>query len=423
MMVLEPKRLAWGPHGVDFQERINFARMREERAARTRLKMKEHGIAVAILSGGENIRYASAMRTAVHLPSGRYCLLIFADSDKLIFLAPYEYVVHARERSPWIKPENIRTLPGWLGDAGRASEEYVGKMAADVILQALKENKVDKEKVGLDGLPPTIRGPLESAGIKFAPMKDIMIEARKIKTEDEINCLKMAGVIVERAWWKVYENLKPGISECEISAIGAEVLTRNGAEGPFLVSARSGPNTAPNYLAMVTDRILQVGDLGFADIWGNMYNGYRTCYYRTWKVGSKPTDKEKDWYKQAYEMLCKGQEALKPGVTTADVAKQFPDYRAWGLNSEEEVDGNAECHGLGLGQNEYPTIRRLYSLSYPEPIEEGMVFAVETWMGEKFVGGCRVENVGVVRKGGFENFYAMPDEGIIVPPHSLVVVE
>ena len=174
---------------------------------------------------------------------------------------------------------------------------------------------------------------------------------------------------------------------------------------------------------MVTDRILQVGDLGFADIWGNTYNGYRTCYYRTWKVGSKPTEKEKDWYKQAYEMLCKGQEALKPGVTSADVAKQFPDYRAWGLNSEEEVDGNCECHGLGLGQNEYPTIRRLYSLSHPEPVEEGMVFAVETWMGEKFVGGCRVENVGVVRKGGFENFYTFPDEGIMVPPHSLVVVE
>jgi Xaa-Pro aminopeptidase len=138
-MLLEPKRLAWGPHGVDFQERVNFTRMREEKAARTRAEMKKRGIAVAILSGGDNIRYTSSMRTAVHLASGRYCLLIFADSNELIFLAPYEYAVHARERSPWIKPENIRTLPGWLGDAGHGSEEYVGKMAGEVILQALKE--------------------------------------------------------------------------------------------------------------------------------------------------------------------------------------------------------------------------------------------------------------------------------------------
>lgn len=129
----------------------------------------------------------------------------------------------------------------------------------------------------------------------------------------------------------------------------------------------------------------------------------------------KPTAKEKEWYKKAYEWLCAGQEALKPGTTTAEVAKQFPDFKVYGLNSEEEVDGNAECHGVGLSQAEFPSIRRLYSIDNPVLIEEGMVFAVETWMGENFIGGCRVENVGVVRKEGFENLYTWPDDEMMVP--------
>ena len=55
-MVMQPKRLSWGPQAVDWQERVNVNRLREERAARTRAEMKKRGIAAAILVG-DNQRY------------------------------------------------------------------------------------------------------------------------------------------------------------------------------------------------------------------------------------------------------------------------------------------------------------------------------------------------------------------------------
>src|SRR4030042_2183032 len=263
------KRLAWGPQSVDFQERINFDRMRKERAARTREKMKEHGIAIAILTG-DNLRYAAGIKNLQHLPMGRQFAIVFAESDDPIVFLQYETAVHSKVHCPWIKPENIRNLPAVLGEAGTAAEEFVAKRQSEIILETLKESGVTKEKIGLEYFSPPVRPSLESAGIKFVPVKDVMIEARKIKTEDEINCLRMSGAIVDKAWAKIFENIKPGIANCELAAIATEVLIRNGAESPY-VSLRSGPLCAPNYMGMITDRIMQWGDIGFADIYGVMY--------------------------------------------------------------------------------------------------------------------------------------------------------
>ena len=142
---------------------------------------------------------------------------------------------------------------------------------------------------------------------------DLMLEIRAVKTVDEINCLKMAGAIAEKGWIEMFTHVKPGMTDTELSAIGTAAMIKMGAEGPFKVSVRSGPLTAPNYTGMLTDRIVQYGDLQLCDIWGNVFCGYRTCYYRTWKVGGKPTQKEKDWYKRCYDWLVQMIAAGKAG--------------------------------------------------------------------------------------------------------------
>jgi len=126
-------------------------------------------------------------------------------------------------------------------------------------------------------------------------------------------------------------------------------------------------------------------------------------------------------YKRVYEWMYASQEAVKAGVSTADIAKLWPEATHWGYKEEHHCVVNAVGHGMGLSQYETPTIQRGTSFEFPEILEEGMVVALETYDGVDFVGGCRVENVGVVTKDGWENFYTWPDEEIVVPQHSLLI--
>jgi Xaa-Pro dipeptidase len=141
------------------------------------------------------------------------------------------------------------------------------------------------------------------------------------------------------------------------------------------------------------------------------------------KIGTKPTPKEKDWYKKAYDELMESCAAIKPGLSTADVAKKFlpPDH--YGYKGEIENYGDSLGHGIGLTQHDMPWINRNVSFDAPIELKEGMTLAMETWYGEPFVGGCRIENVGVITKNGFENFYRWPDEGITVPTNAQIFID
>lgn len=419
-MPVKPSQvLAWGTQAVDYQERINMERLRKERAARARSKLKEHGIAAAILTG-VNVRYTTGVRASASaaLAASHYAV-VSSESDDPIIFQPYEHMMQQRVHCPWIRPENFRCLP-WLLYAGHTVREYQAKRFADLLVQALKEKGVDRERVGVDPILPELRTALIDKGVKIEPVGEVIQEARQIKTQDEIDCLRMAGQLASKAWYKMFAHMKPGMSDREVAAIGMATLLENGAEGPFMVALRTGPLTAPNYMGMLTDRVAEYGDIGFCDIWGVGYLGYNTCYYRTWKVGGKPTQKEKDWYKRTYEILCRAVESIKPGVSTADVATEFPSCDYWGLKTEDEASGNVMAHGIGLGLWEPPSIHRAFSLECPTVIEEGMVIAVETYYGEDFVGGCRLENVGVVTAEGWESLYRVPDEEILVPKGSLL---
>jgi Xaa-Pro aminopeptidase len=247
-----------------------------------------------------------------------------------------------------------------------------------------------------------------------------MEEARRVKTTDEINCLKMAGAIVDIAWAQVIEKMRPGMRETEIGAVAMEAVWKNGIEATGLPAVRSGPNTAPNYLGRSPqDRIVQPGDLVFIDLWGVTYMGYKTCYYRTFKVGTKPSAKEKDLFKRCREFLYRGLEELKAGNTTADVARAWPTCHDLGYANEFLAADSAIGHNIGLVQYEPPIIARMNSIEDPMVLEAGMTIAMETWAGEPGIGGCRLENVYLVTETGCENLYAMPDTHIIVPPHSI----
>jgi Xaa-Pro aminopeptidase len=421
------KEVRHGTMGVDWQGRIDFARMRRERLAKAQAKMKENGIAAMLCFTPENKRYTTGLRGAQHTGGGNDFVLVFAEDPEPIVFEQGSIWLAEKEHVTWIKPENYRPIayiriPG----AGPAwEEEYAKKRFAPLIFEELKKKGIQKEKLAVDFLYGSFRVALENIGVKVADARYMMMETRGVKTEDEVNCMRMAGALVEIAYAEMIDFLRPGRRENEVAAVGYAALWRNGVDGVGGVTVRSGPNTAPNYLGrMPTDRIIQPGDLLFWDIFGASYMGYRSCYYRTFKVGTKPTEQEKDWFKKCREYLYNAVEVLKDGVTSADVAAKWPQAKDFGLDDEALVSGNAIGHGVGLGQYEYPLITRVNSLTCPQPIKKGMTIAMETWAGQLdtvhgWRGGCRLENIYLVTEKGSENLYSMPDDHIICPPHAM----
>ena len=411
--------IGFGITGVDFQQRIDVARLREERAARARTAMKRHGVAAYLLTRGDNVRYVTGTRGPSFIPLLRY-VLAFAEHDPIMY-DQGATLEHNRIHCPWIKPENWRLARCSLGGSpGPAATRAEAKKFAAEIKQELKAKGLEKEKLAVDGIEAPSRESLREEGIELVEAMPIMLEARTVKTEDEINCLKMSAALADVGWYRIYEEMKPGVRECDLAAAAMDAVTRAGAENVIVIAAKSGPGTFEDYRGLNrTDRIIQPGDMVYVDVCGVSHLGYLTCYYRTFCVGRKPTDKEKDWYKRVHDWLDAVIDSIKPGATTADAAKHFPPASKWGYKSELHLLCSEIGHGLGLHLYEPPIINRLWSLEHPQTFEKGMVIAVEGREGEPFIGGARIEDMVVVTDTGAEIITRMPRDEIIVA-HSFV---
>ena len=121
-------------------------------------------------------------------------------------------------------------------------------------------------------------------------------------------------------------------------------------------------------------------------------------YVRCFKVDSKPTQQEKDLYKEVLDSMNAGIEMMKPGNTTKDVAEKFPVYDddKYGTVTLQQF-----AHSIGLSLYEGMWVSRSYSLDYPAEIKQNMTFAVETFAGHpELTQTCRLEDDIVVGPDG-----------------------
>lgn len=406
------RRLTYGLGATDFQERTNMQRMRDDRLRNAQAGLAKNGIAAGLFAGtkNDNTRYATGLK-------GVELSVIFADPAQapVIFARP-EHTAHLKVECPWIPEDNYRSYPIIEPQGGLPAQDMMIAIAVGKIVEALTDAGVPHGPVAGE-FQPALGVALQQAGVEIAPLGITMYEAREIKTADEIACMKMVGALTDSAWAKMIEAVRPGMTDRQLAAIGTEYLVSQGSED-FVINLRTGPVGGPNW-GMQTDRIMQPGDLGFGYIMGNLYMGYHACYHRTWAVGMEPTDEQKGWYRRCHEWITAAQEAIKPGVTTADVALTFPSAEVFGVANEYEVASDAIGHGVGVSAHEIPTISRAWSLDHPQDIKVGQVIALHFWDGEAGKGGARIENIGVVTENGWENIYTFPYDGILLPPYQL----
>ncbi len=162
-----------------------------------------------------------------------------------------------------------------------------------------------------------------------------------------------------------------------------------------------------------TDRMLRPGDPAYFDIL-HAFNGYRTCYYRTFAIGSA-SPAQVDAYKRCRDFLDQAIALIRPGATTADVVSVWPEAQEFGFADEEAAFALQYGHGVGLSIWEKPIFSRLVSFDYPETIEEGMVFALETfWPAADGWSAARIEEQLVVTADGCEVITRFPAEELLV---------
>ena len=161
-----------------------------------------------------------------------------------------------------------------------------------------------------------------------------MLDARVIKSPDEIMLLNQAAAMVDGVYQDIAEFLRPGRRENEIVALANKRLYEMGSDQVEAVNSISGERCNP-HPHNFTDRLIRPGDQAFFDII-HSFNGYRTCYYRTFGVGWA-TPAQQDAYKQAREWMDAALDAIKPGVSSDTVALTLP--RARGLRLRQRAGG------------------------------------------------------------------------------------
>jgi len=396
---------------VDFEERVDFRRLHDYRLARTRNALAKSGLGALLVFDQHNIRYISSTvigewardkltRWTLLTGNGEPYVWDFGSAAR-----------HHKLYAPWL-PKN-HCLAGNVGLRGAVSPEVgLFENAAKEIRDILEREGVADMPLGIDVVEPPMLFALQKLGTQVRDGQQVMLDAREIKSHDEITLLNMAAAMGDGVYQDIFEALKPGVRESEIVALATKRLYEMGSDCVEAINAIAGERCSP-HPHNFTDRMIRPGDQAYFDIIQS-YMGYKTCYYRTFSVG-RATAAQIDAYRKAREWMDSAIDSLKPGVSTDRVVQAFPKAQEIDFESEMAAFGLNFCHGLGLGLHERPLISRLNSFKDPYEIKAGMVFAVETFCPAKDgISAARIEEEVVLTPDGAKIITLFPAEELPV---------
>ncbi|MDR7543224.1 MAG: Xaa-Pro peptidase family protein [Armatimonadota bacterium] len=397
----------YGLMAVDWEERIDMERLRTERLARVKQFLKQSDLGALLCFDMNNVRYITATHIGTWAMDKLVRFTLLPQDDEPILWDFGSAARHHQLYCPWLGQRSRAGISTLRGAYPQQAEDVARKIRVE-----LEERGLLGEPVGVDVVELPVLFALQRQGVKVTDGQRLMQEVRKIKTRDEITCLTTACMMVDAAYEALYEAMRPGMRENEAVALVNKVLYDLGSEHVEGVNAISGERCSP-HPHVYTDRVLRPGDPVYYDIL-HSYMGYRTCYYRTFVVGSA-SQAQVDAYKRCRDYLDEAISLIRPGVTTADVVAVWPKAQEFGFANEEAAFALQYGHGVGLSIWEKPIFSRLLSFDHPEVIEEGMVFALETfWPATDGWSAARIEEQLVVTKDGCEVITRFPAEQLLV---------
>jgi Xaa-Pro aminopeptidase len=363
----------------------------QERARRVQAELARRGLDALLTFGNEAepafVRYLCDYWPAFETAG----VLVPVEGDPLLLIGP-ESLAYAQSRS---KIDNIRQI---LEYRESAEPEYPGK-ALDTFASVFDEASAGKgvRRLGIVGYPVTTVPVYEGiraamAGGEMVRADDILIEMRKVKSENELALLRQAFRISEGAMEAVLNNIKPGMVEVQVVGIAQEALYRLGAEyegHPLYVL--SGRNSA-NAIGRPTHKKLEEGEIIQLNI-GARVGGYSSSVGRPIVLGHM-SDQMRRFLQVGLDAANKTMEIMRAGVPARDVA----------LTVQEQITQRGygdcilygPCHGLGLMECEHPWMET----NSDYDLQENYTFQVDSFLhtqayGARWEDGVRVTQEGV----------------------------
>jgi Xaa-Pro dipeptidase len=382
-------------------EIVDPARMRRERRERLVAEMARREVPALLLLGRAAVQYATGASwhasdaSYVH-QSPTFALVSLDDDLPHLFTpspgeAPLELATagHVHESLHLECEAGVRALGARLRSLlGTARRLAVDEATAPMHLQ-------------LSGWLPDVE--IEDA-------LPVLAAARIIKTRDEIECLRRAQGINDRAMLDVQTALRPGLRPCDLTGIFLRRIFELGASGnlvdpiwqamPERITA--GPLSVNGDVVFPLpsgDRPFARGDVLWVDT-GISCDGYVSDFGRTWIVGDEPDAEQRAAFRRWREVVARVLEVVRPGATGADLtrAARAGEPRAPWLRHLYLA------HGAGLDSAEMPLVGTDLGCAFDESLvlEAGMVLVLEPVIWDEGSGGHRAEELLAVTETGHE---------------------
>ncbi|MGD0159307.1 MAG: Xaa-Pro peptidase family protein [Candidatus Bathyarchaeia archaeon] len=402
----------YGQFGVDWEERVDFQKLRKERLVRLKEQMKEQEIDAILAFRPENIRYATSYRPlwwTTGMAVTRNATIVSRDQDPILYVASGDWA-RASTTMPWLKNENVRPI-------AVLEDLEVFKTTVNEFKKELTNLGVADGRIGIDatrfGLTQQLQQALPNAA--FVDGDDVFIKARVIKTVEERELMRVSSAIASFAMESTINLIQSGKRECELLGEAMRILYSFGMEVPQcnLIIA-SGNHTMPLY-RFASDKPIRRGELVLLDL-GGCFNGYFSDQTRT-VIHGNPTEKQKDIYRTVFDSIQTIMKVMKPEALNTDVNKAVRDImKEHGF--EKEAYFGVLGHSIGIAGLEAPFIGERVLTGDQKfvqfKLKAGMIFSMEPTVAAQGVGGVRLEDTIMITESGNEVLSTAPyDEKLL----------
>lgn len=246
----------------------------------------------------------------------------------------------------------------------------------------------------------TVRDKFPMAQIRnIAP---VISSLRAIKTPEEIECIRKAGDVTIEALRQMLKTARPGEYEYQWAADYEHYVARSGLRHGFETIAAAGENAVMLHYSD-NNCIARDGDLLLVDL-GAEYRYYSADVSRTFPIGGKFTDRQKELFTIVREAMDMARDKMRPGIETKESNQAVVDFYKKALRSAKLINDDSDVrkyyyhgvsHSLGLDTHD-PCDRTVY--------EPGMVITCEPglYVAEEGI-GIRLENDILVTEGAPED--------------------
>lgn len=383
---------------------INAERLMAYRMQRLTEQMRCQNVSACVMVNPVSLRYAINYRNyalfTAHIPS-----------TYLFLSASGDYLLHGAF-DPSIAAEKKRTgrhISFMYG--GEALTDQADLFAQDLV-EFLSHIGAENSRVAVEYVNPSITNALTKHKLEVVDGVAITEQARLIKSEDELACIRWAIKVAEHGAHSMKKALKPGVSELQLWAILNYVNVANDGDWHDGRMLASGSRTNP-WLQEASPRKVESGDLVAFDTDMLGPFGYCADLSRTFLCpANNATKRQKELYRLAMDEIEHNLKLVKHGVS-------FEDFRNQAYQVPEEFQGNAyPCvlHGIGMC-DEYPHIhpKSRGPLPYEGVLQAGMCICIESYVGEQQgEQGVKLEQQVLVTHDGFEPLTNFPFEDALL---------